>query len=97
MASAALELSTFVDAPKAALYRDTAIQRYLLLARPPTVRPSAKTGNFILKHCVGHLPGTSEIDVPLNYADAVLGDSSRLNCSSCVRSTPRLVQFSACH
>jgi len=26
-------------------------------------------GGFLLKHCVGHLPGNSEIDVPLNYAD----------------------------
>ena len=26
-------------------------------------------GGFILKHSVGHLPGKSEVDVPLNYAD----------------------------
>lgn len=26
-------------------------------------------GGFLLEHCVGHLPGNSEIDVPLNYAD----------------------------
>ncbi len=26
-------------------------------------------GGFILKHCVGHLPADSEVDVPLNYAD----------------------------
>jgi hypothetical protein len=26
-------------------------------------------GGFILKHSVGHLPGKSEVDVPLTYAD----------------------------
>lgn len=26
-------------------------------------------GGFILKHGVGHLPATSEVDVPLTYAD----------------------------
>jgi uncharacterized protein YyaL (SSP411 family) len=26
-------------------------------------------GGFLIKHCVGHLPGKSEINVPLNYAD----------------------------
>lgn len=26
-------------------------------------------GGFLLEHSVGHLPGNSEIDVPLNYAD----------------------------
>ena len=26
-------------------------------------------GGFLLKHCVGNLPGNSEVDVPLTYAD----------------------------
>ena len=25
--------------------------------------------NFVLKHSTGHLPGNSEVDVPLSYAD----------------------------
>jgi hypothetical protein len=33
------------------------------LAEPGT------NGGFILKHCVGNLPGNSEVDVPLSYAD----------------------------
>ena len=69
MASALLELSTFVDAPKAARYRDTAIQQLLSLSSPTYRAPVGENGNFILRHCVGHLPGTSEIDVPLNYGD----------------------------
>jgi hypothetical protein len=28
-----------------------------------------ENGNFILKHSVGSLPGNSEVDVPLSYAD----------------------------
>ena len=28
-----------------------------------------ENGNFILKHSVGNLPGNSEVDVPLSYAD----------------------------
>ena len=28
-----------------------------------------ENGGFILKHGVGHLPGKSEVDVPLTYAD----------------------------
>ena len=31
--------------------------------------PVGENGNFILMHGVGHLPGNSEIDVPLNYGD----------------------------
>ena len=69
MASALLELCTFVDAPKAALYRDTAIQQLLSLSSPTYRAAVGENGNFILMHGVGHLPGTSEIDVPLNYGD----------------------------
>lgn len=69
MACALLELSTFVEAPKAALYRDTAIQQLTSLASPAYLAPVGENGNFLLRHCVGHLPGNSEIDVPLNYAD----------------------------
>jgi unsaturated chondroitin disaccharide hydrolase len=28
-----------------------------------------ENGGFILKHSTGHLPGNSEVDVPLTYAD----------------------------
>ena len=33
------------------------------------IEAAKKAGNFILKHSVGNLPGDSEIDVPLTYAD----------------------------
>ena len=69
MASALLELGTFVEEPKAALYRDTAVRQLLTLCSPAYRAPVGENGNFILMHSVGHLPGNSEIDVPLNYAD----------------------------
>jgi hypothetical protein len=69
MASALLELSTFVEAPKSALYRATAIQQLLALSSPAYRSPVGENGNFILEHGVGHLPSASEIDVPLNYGD----------------------------
>ncbi len=31
--------------------------------------PIGENGGFILKHSTGHLPGNSEVDVPLTYAD----------------------------
>ena len=34
-----------------------------------TRRLWAPNGGFLLKHSVGNLPGHSEIDVPLSYAD----------------------------
>lgn len=69
MASALLELSAFAGVPNAALYRDTAVRQLLALSSPSYRAAVGENGNFILMHGVGHLPGVSEIDVPLNYAD----------------------------
>ncbi len=69
MASALLELSAFAEVPKALLYRDTAVRQLLTLSSPAYRAPIGANGNFILMHCVGYLPGNSEVDVPLNYAD----------------------------
>lgn len=69
MASALLELATFVEAPKAVRYRDTAVRQLLALSSPAYRAPVGENGHFLLMHGVGHLPGNKEIDVPLNYAD----------------------------
>jgi hypothetical protein len=69
MASALLELSAFEGVPNAARYRDTAVRQLLALSSPDYRAAVGENGNFILMHGVGHLPGSSEIDVPLNYAD----------------------------
>jgi unsaturated chondroitin disaccharide hydrolase len=39
------------------------------LSAAPYQAPAGTNGGFILLHSVGHLPGKSEVDVPLTYAD----------------------------
>ena len=39
------------------------------LASPEYLAEPHTNGGFLLKHGVGNLPGHSEIDVPLTYAD----------------------------
>jgi hypothetical protein len=39
------------------------------LSSPAYRAKPGTNGGFILEHSVGHLPGKSEIDVPLTYAD----------------------------
>ena len=69
MASALLELSGFAPAEKAAIYRRTALTQLQALSSSLYFADPDTNGNFLLKHCVGHLPGDSEVDVPLVYAD----------------------------
>jgi len=69
MASALLELSGYAEPAKAARYRDTALCQILSLCSPAYRAAPGENGHFLLMHGTGHLPGNSEIDVPLNYAD----------------------------
>ena len=39
------------------------------LASPEYLAEPRTNGGFLLKHSVGSLPGNSEVDVPLTYAD----------------------------
>ena len=39
------------------------------LASPEYLAEPGTLGGFLLKHCVGNLPESSEVDVPLTYAD----------------------------
>ena len=69
MASALLELSGFVPGEKGAAYRTFAVKQLLALASPTYFSEGDEAGHFLLKHGVGHKPGNSEIDTPLNYGD----------------------------
>ena len=69
MASALIELSGYVDAALAKTYLDVAETQIRTLSSPEYLAEKGTNGNFIIKHGVGHLPGKSEIDVPLTYAD----------------------------
>ncbi|MDF9828360.1 unsaturated chondroitin disaccharide hydrolase [Ereboglobus sp. PH5-5] len=70
IASALIELSDYTtDAKFSKWYLDTARKQLLSLSSPAYRAKVGENGGFILMHSVGHLPGNSEIDVPLNYAD----------------------------
>jgi rhamnogalacturonyl hydrolase YesR len=69
MCSALLELSTLTTGDEAAGYRAFATAQLRSLASPAYRAKVGENGNFILMHATGHLPGKSEIDVPINYGD----------------------------
>ena len=69
MASALIELSQLDPGPESKEWLDLAIQQLRTLSGPEYLAEPGEQGGFILKHGVGHLPGNSEIDVPLTYAD----------------------------
>jgi len=69
MASALLELSTFTEGESSDLYFRSAEKILAALSEDQYLAKPGENGNFILKHSVGHLPGDSEVDVPLTYAD----------------------------
>jgi rhamnogalacturonyl hydrolase YesR len=67
--SALVELSGYVDEPLSGEYLAVAEKQLRTLASPQYTARLGENGNFILMHSVGHLPGDSEVDVPLSYAD----------------------------
>ena len=69
MASGLLELSTFVEGEKGKVYRAFAVKQLLSLASDEYFSKGDEIGHFLLKHGVGHKPGNSEIDTPLDYGD----------------------------
>lgn len=70
MASAFIELSTFTSDPDASSsFLETARRQLTTFGTEEYLAAPGENGNFILKHSVGSIPGGSEIDVPLSYAD----------------------------
>ena len=69
MASGLLELADFVGGEKGASYRAFAVKQLLSLASPEYFSEGDEIGHFLLKHGVGHKPGGSEVDTPLDYGD----------------------------
>lgn len=68
IASALYELCNYVSAEKGKQYRNIADKIVTSLNEHYQAAPGTAYG-FLLLHSTGHLPGNSEIDVPLNYAD----------------------------
>lgn len=69
MASALVELSSYVPPKLSKKYLDFAKEQILSLSSPEYLAEVGTNGNFILKHSVGNMPEKREIDVPLTYAD----------------------------
>jgi hypothetical protein len=69
MASALLELQRYVDQDLKKHYIKNAQKMLNSLSGEKYKALSGENANFVLKHSVGSLPGESEIDVPLIYAD----------------------------
>lgn len=70
MASALTELAGYTaSTEKADLYKYIAEKQVRTLAGRKYLAKEGENGHFLLKHSVGSLPGGSEVDVPLTYAD----------------------------
>ena len=69
MASALLELCGYVEKSEGRGYFQLARRQLLTLSSPAYRAAPGENGNFILMRSVGFLPKSSEVDVPLNYAD----------------------------
>lgn len=69
IASALLELSSLTEGGKSGRYAASAEEMLVGLSRAPYRSNMRENHNFLLMHSVGNIPGKSEIDVPLSYAD----------------------------
>jgi hypothetical protein len=69
MASALLELAQYTKGREGKEYITVAEDILKVLSSPAYRAAPGTNGGFLLEHSVGHLPGKSEIDVPLTYAD----------------------------
>ena len=69
MAAGLIELATFVPGEKGAKYRAFAVKQLLSLCSDAYFAKQGENGDWLLMHGVGHKPGYSEIDVPLDYGD----------------------------
>jgi len=87
MASALIELSGLAGGDEGKALLDLARRQLLSLTSPAYLAPKGENGSFLLMHCVGHLPGGKEIDVPLVYADYYFLEAL-LRYRAAVRSTP---------
>lgn len=66
MASAFIKLHTLTSDER---YLKMAEKQLRKLSSPEYLAEKGEIQGFLLKHCIGNLPGNSEVDVPLTYAD----------------------------
>ena len=80
MASAFIELSAYV--PDGSSYMKMAERQLRTLSSGEYLAEAGTNGGFILKHSVGNMPGNSEVDVPLTYADYYFLEAMSKYCLS---------------
>lgn len=69
VASALLELSSYVEGDKKDNYRKFAESSLMALSAAPYLAEEGENQGFILRHSTGSLPHNTEVDKPLIYAD----------------------------
>lgn len=69
MSSALLELSRYTNKAESKRYWNAGADALVSLASPAYRAKEGTNNNFILMHSTGSMPGKSELDVPLSYAD----------------------------
>lgn len=69
MASALISVNQYVDKSLSEKYLEVATKQIRNLATSEYTAGIVGNGNFILKHSVRALPGKSEVNAPLTYAD----------------------------
>jgi len=69
MASALLELGQYTKGNEKQNYISAAEKMIQTLSSPAYRAAPGTNGGFLLQHSVGSIPGNSEVDVPLTYAD----------------------------
>ena len=69
LASALLELGQYTNGNEKKNYVTTAEKIIRGLSSPAYLAAAGTNGGFLLEHSVGSIPGNSEVDVPLTYAD----------------------------
>lgn len=67
--SALLELSEYTNPQLSQKYIDVAKRQIETLCSPEYLAKKGEAAGFLLKHSVGSIPGGTEVDVPLTYAD----------------------------
>ena len=69
IASALIELANYNNGKTSKTYLAAAETMLRALCSPAYTAPYGTSQGFLLEHSVGNLPGKSEVDVPLTYAD----------------------------
>lgn len=77
ISSALIELSGYVNKQQKKEYLSVAKTILRTLSSPAYKAEAGTNGGFILKHSVGNMPGKTEVDVPLTYADYYFAEAMK--------------------